>query len=82
MRLARCLGVSAVATSVAFGGLIVAAPTAVAECRPKNGTMVCTDEASVPTAAPKEPVSVGCDWDWWCDEFGMDFVIGHSGDHF
>ncbi len=82
MRLARCLGVSVVATSVAFGGLIVATPIASAECRPKNGTMVCTDPDTVQSAPAKPPTTIGCDWDWWCDEFGMDFVIGKSGSNF
>ena len=74
MRLARCLGVSVVATSIAVGGLM-GAPAASAKCESRNGTMLCTDEPSQPSKPAPKPVTTGCDWDWYCDEFGMDYVI-------
>ncbi len=75
MRLARCLGVSVVATSIAVGGFMVA-PAASADCESHNGTMICSDQPSGGSTAPAQSrVTENCDWDWYCDEFGMDYVI-------
>jgi hypothetical protein len=77
MRVAGCLAVSMIAASVAVGGLIVA-PAASAKCEARNGAMLCDDPPPAPSAPAPKPVTVGCDWDWYCDDFGLDIVIGKN----
>lgn len=78
MRLAGCLAISTVAAGVAVGGLI-SAPTASAECEARNGSMLCTDPPPTPNA-PSSTVNIPCEYDWYCDDYGLDIVLHDSPD--